>query len=797
MIILRGYSILKVIETKVSLHPFYIKSEEREFWQAVIIVENLQQGFMVMSEKIILDIEGMSCTSCAANIEKALKKDKSVITANVNFPSKSAHLTIATPAGERRILNIVKQAGYGVVIRKNPLKRKTEALTKGKIRLILSWVITIPLTIKMLLEMFRRIFLVNEEFAFYTDLLLAFPVVFIIGFPVIKGAFFALRRLSFDMDSLIAIGTIAAYSTGILKIFGMQIESFVSTGAMIMAINFVGNYLKETASDKASQSIKKLLALGVKKARLVGENNSVQDVPIESLKLNDIVLVKPGEKIPVDGKIVFGETSVDESIATGESIPLEKQQGDRVIGATINKQGAIKVRVEKLGNDTFLSQMIKMVEEAQSSKIPIQAFADRVTSVFVPVVLITSILTFLFWIFFPETGRSLAVFLGNILPWVNTERGFISTAVFASIATMVIACPCALGLATPTALMVGMGKGAANGILIRNGQAIQTAQKIDVVVFDKTGTITKGTPSLIEFSSELEENDFLKLVGSVESCSEHPLAGAIVKAAKDRNIELENIDTFSAVFGKGINAVLNRNKITVGSKRYFDETNLDYHRFKSTISNYQEKGYTVIMAAKNKKVIGIIGISDEIKSDSKEALEELHELEIMTVMLTGDNRKSAETIAAKVNIDRVFAELLPQDKLRIVKDFQNQKKIVAMVGDGINDAPALKQSDIGIAVGTGTDIAIESADITLVSGSLTGVVKAINLSRATYKKIIQNLFWAFFYNIAAIPLAAAGLLHPVVAEVAMALSSLNVVGNSLRLNKIKLDNKKKSKRYRM
>ena len=733
-------------------------------------------------------ITGMSCSSCALTVEKTLKGIPQIETAAVSFPDKKAVVQFGGTEPDIRILKQkVKEAGYELVDMEEKQQREDLHLKREKTRLITAWAITLPLTVKMLLEMFAGLFLVSKSFAFYTDLVLSFPVIFVIGFPVIRSTFFAIKKLSFNMDSLIGIGTIAAFSTAILKISGIQIENFAVVGAMIMSINFIGNYLKEAATGRASQAIKQLLELGAKSAHRLDKNGDVSDVPVESLKINDVVLVKPGEKIPVDGEIIEGESSVDESIATGESIPVDKKTGDKVIGATVNRQGAIKIRIEKVGKDTFLSQIITMVEEAQGSKIPIQAFADKVTAVFVPVVLSITALTFLFWILFPETGRLILNAFAGSIPWINTGRGLVSMALFASIATLVIACPCALGLATPTALMVGMGKGAVNGILIRNGEAIQTAQKIDIVVFDKTGTITKGRPTLADYKTNIDGKEFLAAVGSVETLSEHPLAGAIVESVKGKGIRIEKTGNFSSVTGKGITAELSGKKMVIGSRKYFDELNLSYAEFATEMSSYQESGYTVILAAADDAVTGILGIADEIKEDSAGAVKSLHAMGIKTAMLTGDNFKSAKAMADKVGIDDVYAELLPQDKIKIVSELQEKGRTVAMVGDGINDAPALKQAHVGIAIGTGTDIAIESADITLVSGSLTGVVKAIKLSRATFRKIMQNLFWAFFYNVIAIPMAVAGLLHPVIAEIAMAMSSINVVGNSLRLRKTKLN----------
>ncbi len=819
-----------------------------------------------MDSKIILNVEGMSCTSCAGRIETALKKKNFIKEANVNFANKKAYITYDNSIEKSELINTIKSAGYNARLPadealENPLLKKDFAiegmscascalkiektlrkaegvkeimvsypakkativydgnkagidlfqkkvkelgynlkekkelkeiddiarLKREKIRLITAWIFTLPFTIIMLLEMLFNIMLLDMNVMLYADLAVSFIVIFIIGFPVLKSTFLSVKSFSFNMDSLIGIGTLAAFSSGVLKLFGMEIDNFALVGAMIMSINLIGNYLKEMATGRASQAIKQLLELGAKSAHLMNEDGNETDVPVENLSIGDIVIVRPGEKIPVDGIILEGETAIDESIATGESLPVDKKTGDKVIGATLNQLGAIKVRIEKVGKDTFLSQIIKMVEDAQGTKVPIQAFADKVTSIFVPVILLLSILTFLFWIIFPQTGKSILIFFSSFLPWINFDHAYISTAIFAAIATLVIACPCALGLATPTALMVGMGKGAMNGILIRNGEAIQTAKNIDMVVFDKTGTITQGKPEVNAYKTDIDEKDFFKIIGSVESLSEHPLARAVVDFIKKKNVKIEKVNDFKAVSGKGITASINGKKITAGSRGFFNELKINLKNFETEIENYQSKGFTAIICAINGKAAGVLGIADTIKNDSIQAISNLHKMGIKTAMLTGDNKKAAQSIAQIIKIDEVFAELLPQDKISIIRELQDKGHIVAMVGDGINDAPALKQANVGIAIGTGTDIAIESADITLVSGSLTGVVRGIKLSRATFRKIMQNLFWAFFYNIIAVPLAVLGLLHPAIAEIAMALSSINVVGNSLRLKRVSLD----------
>ncbi|MBN1523450.1 MAG: copper-translocating P-type ATPase [Spirochaetales bacterium] len=733
-------------------------------------------------------VSGMSCSSCAITVEKALQSVPGVEKATVSFTDKKAVVSFKKGTADfGQFSKQVKNAGYELIETGQAESKKLSHLEKERRRLILAWAISIPLTFKMLGEMFFGFHIGGPQISFWIDLILAFPVIFIIGFPVIRATFFSIRKLSFTMDSLIGIGTIAAYSTGILKLFGMDIENFAVVGAMIMSINYIGNYLKEMATGKASRAIKQLLELGAKTAHRENDDGTFTDVGVEVLQINDRVLVRPGEKIPVDGEIIEGSTAIDESIATGESIPVDKTVSDKVIGATVNQQGAIKVKIEKIGKDTFLSQIIKMVEEAQGTKVPIQAFADKVTSIFVPIVLLIAAATFLFWMIFPEAGRSILSSFSAYIPWINLDRNLVSMALFASIATLVIACPCALGLATPTALMVGMGKGATNGILIRNGEAIQAAQKIDTVVFDKTGTITVGKPSVTSVSANIKENEFLKIVASVENLSEHPLARAVVQKAESDGAGIGKPEKFTAVTGKGIEAIFDGKKIVVGSINYFRELNIDTNEFDSRIDEHLNKGNTVIIAAQENKTIGMIAVSDRIKSDSAQALKELYALGIKTIMLTGDNKKAADAIAQEAGIDEVKAELLPSQKIAVVRELQEQGRIVAMVGDGINDAPSLKQANVGIAIGTGTDIAIEASDITLVSGSLMGVVKAIRLSRATFRKIMQNLFWAFFYNVIAVPAAVLGILHPAIAELAMAFSSINVVANSLRLKRKSLE----------
>lgn len=738
--------------------------------------------------KMIFSVEGMSCSSCAQTVEKALRGIKGVKQASVNFTDKKAIVKYDSAITETdQFAKQIKLAGYEIRDKKKQGSSEDEALKKQRLRLLLAWAVTLPLTLKMLAEMIFGFHLGGEQIAFWIDLALSFPVIFIIGFPVMRATLFSIRKLSFNMDSLIGIGTAAAFSTGILKLAGLEIQNFAVVGAMIMSINFIGNYLKQKATGRASQAIKALMQMAAHQAHRIEKNGAVMDVSVEELELGDVVLVKPGEKVPVDGIIIEGESSIDESIATGESLPVDRKKDDPVIGATVNQQGSFKMKIQKTGKDTFLSQIINMVEDAQASKVPVQEFADKITSIFVPIVLGIALAAFLFWFFFPQALLPLQKTLAPLLPWLDTSRSPLSAALFAAIASLVIACPCALGLATPTALMVGMGKGAAQGILVRNGEAIQNAQQISMVLFDKTGTITQGKPSVSKIISQMDKNTFLGLVASVENSSEHPLAAAIVSKAKKEQIKLQDVSDFSSFSGKGISARIHDKSLIIGNIKLFKQENIDISAYQSKINELQEQGQTLVLAAVDGKMAGVLAIADSIKSDSQQALEQLHKMGIKTMMLTGDNVKSAQAIAEQAGIAEVQAELLPEDKIKIVRQMQQQGHKVAMVGDGINDAPSLKQADVGIAIGSGTDIAMEAADITLVSGSLLAVVKSIRLSKAVFRKIRQNLFWAFFYNLIAVPLAVLGLLHPAIAEIAMAFSSLNVVANSLRLKGEKLE----------
>ncbi len=585
------------------------------------------------------------------------------------------------------------------------------------------------------------------------------------------------------MDTLIAMGTLVALLTGPASFF-VPVANYAGVAAMIMAFHLTGRYVEETAKGRASQAIRKLLELGAKTARIERDGSEIE-VHIEEVQVGDLMVVSPGEKIPTDGIIVTGESAVDESMATGESMPVNKHPGDEVIGATVNQEGLLKVEATRIGKDTFLSQVIKLVDECQGSKVPIQEFADKVTGIFVPVVIGIAVLTVLAWVLFPGLMYSL-VEAGTFLPWVTPDLSVLTLAIVSMVSVLVIACPCALGLATPTALMVGSGKGAENGILIRSGEAIQTLKEVQIVVFDKTGTITKGKPEVTDIVpvNSFEKLALLGAAATVERGSEHPLGRSIVEKAEAQGLILTEPTEFQAVRGKGVMASVNGARVLVGSRRLMRDFGIDPSLLEDELVRLENEAKTAMLVAVEDQLAGAVAVADTLKADSSKAIGALHEMGIQTAMITGDNQRTADAIARVVGIDHVLAEVLPDGKVEEVQKLQEKFDQVAFVGDGINDAPALTQANVGIAIGTGTDIAIEASDVTLVRGELTGVVEAITLSRETFKKIRQNLFWAFFYNVVMIPLAVIGWMHPVLAEIAMATSSITVVGNANRLRKL-------------
>ncbi|MCW4026604.1 MAG: copper-translocating P-type ATPase, partial [Candidatus Bathyarchaeota archaeon] len=536
------------------------------------------------------------------------------------------------------------------------------------------------------------------------------------------------------------------------------------------------------AKGRASQAIRKLLELEAKTARILVDGEEIE-IPIDEVEVGNVMIIRPGEKIPTDGVVTEGQSAVDESMATGESMPVPKTVGDEVIGATVNQRGLLKARATRVGQDTFLSQVIGLVEEAQGSKVPIQELADKVVSYFVPAVLGLAFASLLLWLVVPNEIKILSVWAQQYLPWVNPNLGVITLAISAFVSSLVIACPCALGLATPTALMVGTGMGAENGVLIRHGAALQTLKDVDTIVFDKTGTITRGKPEVTDIvpAEGYSEEEVLRLAASIEIGSEHPLGEAILRKANEQNLGLYKADAFEAVTGRGVKAQVGLSpprSALVGNRKLMEEERVDFKTLETHLKLLEEEAKTAMLLAVEGKIAGVLAVADTLKEDSVGAIEELERMGLRTTMLTGDNKRTAEAIAEKVGISRVLAEVLPDQKVREIQRLQENGETVAMVGDGINDAPALTAASVGIAIGTGTDIAIESADVTLVRGDLSSVVTAVKLSRATFRKIRQNLFWAFFYNVATIPLAMLGLAHPVLAEIAMATSSVTVVSNA-------------------
>jgi len=621
-----------------------------------------------------------------------------------------------------------------------------------KRKLVLSWIFTIPIAILMIAERFFMLPMLIEEYMIPIILVLGFPVIFIFGFETIKGGLRGFYTLYFNMDSLIALGTVIAYLTGFFSYFGF-VADYSGVAAMIMAIFTTGKYIETKAKGRASQEIKKLLELGAKKARILRGKEEVE-VDISELKIGDVMIIKPGEKIPTDGVVVKGDSAVDESMVTGESLPVDKLKGSNVIGATINQDGILYVKASKIGKDTFLAHIIELVEEAQGTKVPIQKLADKITSIFVPVILAVALLTFLnWWIIGGELGRAIGV----------------------GIAVLVIACPCSLGLAVPISLMVGSGMGAKKGILIRKGEAIQTMKQVKIIVFDKTGTITKGKPEVTDIHSLVKEDYLLEIAASLEKNSEHPIAKAIVNKAGLKRYK--EVSKFQILRGRGVEGKIRKKEIVIGNMTLMNERKIDARKIMKEIEGFENSGKTTMIVSESGKVIGVIAVADAVKEDSIDAISRLNNDGYRTVMITGDNERTAKAIAKEVGIREVIANVLPEDKAKKVEELQ-KSGFVAFIGDGINDAPALKQSNVGIAMGTGTDIAIEAGDLVLVKGSLVGVVEAINLSKATFRKIKQNLFWAFAYNVVAIPLAIAGVLHPVIAEIAMAASSITVVTNA-------------------
>lgn len=742
-----------------------------------------------------LPVRGMHCASCAATVTRTLSALPGVADASVNIATERVRVAYDPQrVALQDMASAVAGVGFELLATAEPSdtaagsRPTTAARDRAKLReaqgrLFFAWLFTLPI---MLIMAGSWAFGSPWPSPFVHRLLmvvLAFPVLFAVGSETMQFALRAARRGAANMDVLIALGTLAAYTTGILALF-TPLASFAGVAAMIMAFHLTGRYLEARAKGRASEAIQRLLQLGAKNARVVLEGNEVE-VPIEQVQVGDLLAVRPGEKIPTDGEVVDGNSSVDESMATGEPVPVRKQAGDEVIGATVNQSGRLLVRASRVGADTFLAQVVRLVEECQTTKVPIQQLADRVTAFFVPAALLIAGATFALWMLFADAAGRWVVGAATVLPWVNPDLGTLSLAIFATVAVLVIACPCALGLATPTALMVGTGKGAEAGILFRTGASLQALVTADVVVFDKTGTLTAGRPEVTDLRPipGVADGKLLAVAAAVEQYSEHPLARAIVATAQKRGIELASAADFEAITGRGVRANVSGEPVIVGSPRFLQDAGVELSALQETIAAIEATARTVVAVAAGGKALGVLGVSDPLKPGAASTVAELRRLGLQAWMLTGDNYRTAAAVAKATGIDNVEAELLPDEKLAVVRRLQEQGRHVVMVGDGINDAPSLTQANVGIAIGTGTDIAIEAADVTLVRGDLESVPRAVQLARATFRTIRQNLFWAFFYNLIAVPLAMLGLLHPVIAELAMALSSLTVVGNALRLRR--------------
>jgi Cu+-exporting ATPase len=749
-------------------------------------------------ENATMKLRGMSCASCASNIEEAIRSVPGVETCNVNFGAEQASVTYnPSQTDVAAIQDAVDAAGYSALPMQDDVlapeddaerqarQSENQDLTR---KVWVSGIISAVIVIGSLPAMTGLPIPLIPMWLHHPllQLVLTTPVLFWAGRSFYINAWKALKRHTATMDTLVAIGTGAAYLYSLFPTFspqwfisqGLKPDVYFEAASVIIALLLLGRLLENRAKGQTSEAIRSLMGLQAKTARVIRNGREV-DIPIAEVVLGDVILVRPGEKIPVDGEIIDGSSTIDEAMVTGESVPVKKQPGDEVIGATINKTGSFKFRATRVGKDTFLAQIVKLVQQAQGSKAPIQRLADRVTGWFVPVVIAIAIATFIIWY--------------NIM-------GNVTMALITTVGVLIIACPCALGLATPTSIMVGTGKGAENGILIKGADSLELAHKLQTVVLDKTGTITQGKPTVTDFitvngTANGNELKLLRLAASVERNSEHPLAEAVVQYAQSQGVELTDSREFEAHAGSGVQGYVSNQWVQIGTHRWMNELGIDTSSLQQPWDQLEYLGKTVIWIAVNGKVEGIMGIADAVKPSSVVAIRTLQKMGLEVVMLTGDNRRTAEVIAREVGITRVIAEVRPDQKVAQIENLQAEGKIVAMVGDGINDAPALAQADVGMAIGTGTDVAIAASDITLISGDLQGIVTAIQLSRATIQNIKQNLFFAFVYNVAGIPIAAGilfpifgWLLNPIIAGAAMAFSSVSVVTNALRLRNFRPKN---------
>jgi Cu+-exporting ATPase len=762
--------------------------------QVEALVEKIQDaGYGVAKATVDIPVTGMTCANCAMTIERTLKKKvPGVVNASVNFASERASVEyIPSLTGIDEMIQAIEKAGYGAIRPDDALEGDDAELQARRAEIkdqTAKFAVGLAFTIPLFILSMGRDFgffgaWAHAPWVNWLFLVLATPVQFYTGWDYYSGGFKSLRNRSANMDVLVAMGSSVAYvySLALLLVPGFGHHVYFETSAVIITLIKLGKMLEARTKGRTGGAIRKLMKLRPKTA-FIEVDGQEKEIPVSQVKIGDRIIVRPGEAFPVDGAVLDGESSVDESMLTGEPIPVDKQAGDSVAAGTINGEGRLRIEARKVGKDTALARIIRMVQEAQGSKAPVQALADRVAAVFVPGVIGIALLTFILW----------WLMVGEFVP-----------AMIRLVAVLVIACPCALGLATPTAIMAGTGKGAERGVLFKNSEALELASKLDTVVLDKTGTITVGKPAVVDMvcldGNFANENEFLRLAASAERGSEHPLGRAIVAEATKRGLSLLEPKSFKASRGLGMSATVDGREVLAGKPGWFLEMGLDLGPLDQKLSSLQNQGKTVVVIGVENKIVGLIAVADRVKPESKDAIESLHRQNIRVVMLTGDNSRTAEAIASEVNIDEVVAEVRPEDKSARIREFQEQGKRVGMVGDGINDAPALAQADVGMAIGTGTDVAIETGDVILASGSLRGVPRAVQLSRATMRTIRQNLFWAFFYNVVLIPVAAGVLfpfeflppflrqLHPILAAFAMAMSSITVVSNSLRLYRAKIN----------